>query len=477
MTWFLIGGVALAAGVVGYLVGRHVHANAESAVGYLPAERSHLVDLVRRAHRALVATSVTLGDPPITALHPRGVDRDIAERAEALARLALSDGRNHVINDSAPTLATADGDVAFAVVLSAGAPIEASGERVLDELRALAAGLDAQRRIEREGRRSATRLAKLEQHDSIESASAALSDAATRMVDAPAAVALRDGLSGTPHILAVSGGADRRLLGTAVAPNSTVGRAVDGETPLAGFSAEELFGHFRSDRRRREDAGIAFPLNDGKEGVGALVVFRQPKAVDDETQAALQRLAIQAGPFMARLVSIRKHELRAMTDELTGLPNRRGFESALSTFRGDTAALLYLDLDRFKLLNDTHGHIAGDAALQHLARLLRRGLRERDVAARMGGEEFALWLPDIARAEAIDVAERVRATVEGAPVNWNGKAIPFTCSIGVATMPETTTAAANLYAAADAALYRAKEGGRNKVELARGPRQPRATDV
>jgi diguanylate cyclase (GGDEF)-like protein len=107
-------------------------------------------------------------------------------------------------------------------------------------------------------------------------------------------------------------------------------------------------------------------------------------------------------------------------------------------------------------------------------------LRERDVAARIGGEEFALWLPDTPLEPAVDVAERVRAAVEATPAVWSGRAIPLSCSVGVAAVPETTTARDTLYAAADAALYRAKQGGRNRVEVsARGdptaaaePRRP-----
>jgi diguanylate cyclase (GGDEF)-like protein len=130
------------------------------------------------------------------------------------------------------------------------------------------------------------------------------------------------------------------------------------------------------------------------------------------------------------------------------------------------AALLIADLDHFKRVNDRFGHVAGDAALRHVAGLLRRALRSQDTAVRIGGEEFALWLPDADLAVAAEVAERVRSMIEEAPLRWNGEEIRLTCSLGVAAMPGSTSAVANLYRAADAALYRAKERGRNRVEVA-----------
>jgi diguanylate cyclase (GGDEF)-like protein len=93
-------------------------------------------------------------------------------------------------------------------------------------------------------------------------------------------------------------------------------------------------------------------------------------------------------------------------------------------------------------------------------------LRAPDVAARMGGEEFGLWLPDATLATALEVAERVRVTLETTPVQWNGQDVRLTCSVGVSAVPECTGAVANLYPTADAALYRAKEHGRNRVEVA-----------
>ena len=101
-----------------------------------------------------------------------------------------------------------------------------------------------------------------------------------------------------------------------------------------------------------------------------------------------------------------------------------------------------------------------------MARLFREILRDGDVPARVGGEEFAFWLPGAGLALASDVAERVRRKIEETPLVWAGQATPMTCSIGVAAIPETSSSSDNLIAAADAALYRAKRGGRNRVCVA-----------
>jgi diguanylate cyclase len=133
----------------------------------------------------------------------------------------------------------------------------------------------------------------------------------------------------------------------------------------------------------------------------------------------------------------------------------------------DPCAVLYMDLDHFKKINDRFGHAAGDDALRHVAQILRSVVRERDVPARAGGEEFVLWLPETTKSSALEVAERVRRSVEESRWTWEGTVVGLTCSVGVAAKPDTTTQVANLTVAADAAMYRAKKAGRNRVEVAR----------
>lgn len=165
----------------------------------------------------------------------------------------------------------------------------------------------------------------------------------------------------------------------------------------------------------------------------------------------------------------------AGTDALTGLPNRRGFEAtALALFapRGRRATVLLLDLDRFKAINDGHGHPAGDAVLRDAAATLVRHLRAGDVPGRLGGEEFAVLLPGTAPTDAMRIAERLRAAVAEEVAHPGGPSARVTVSIGLAAVeaegaPRPALDAA--LAAADAALYRAKQAGRNRVEAAVPP--------
>ena len=156
------------------------------------------------------------------------------------------------------------------------------------------------------------------------------------------------------------------------------------------------------------------------------------------------------------------------TDALTGLQNRRGFDEhceieADRTRRTQSpVSLLILDVDSFKLVNDKHGHDAGDDALCGIAQALRVTLRTIDVPARFGGDEFAVILPETDAHGALVVAERIRATVEATFADWK---TPVTTTIGVATMPEHAGTSADLMRAADRALYAAKASGRNCARL------------
>lgn len=160
---------------------------------------------------------------------------------------------------------------------------------------------------------------------------------------------------------------------------------------------------------------------------------------------------------------------QARTDPLTATLNRRGFaelaeREMLKTQRsGRPLALLVADIDHFKRLNDTYGHAAGDAVLKYFCALLLRALRQTDILARLGGEEFVIVLPETPVAEAIDVAERLRQMVQDTPMPFRDFMIPITISIGVAHYPSSATTLDNLQAYADSALYRAKKQGRNCV--------------
>ena len=160
----------------------------------------------------------------------------------------------------------------------------------------------------------------------------------------------------------------------------------------------------------------------------------------------------------------------AFTDHLSGLPNRRRLERQLEqevsrTERyGHAFSLLMLDIDDFKKVNDSFGHEAGDEAIRILSKTLQEGIRGIDLAARIGGEEFAIILTETALGRALEVAERLRLSIKAMQIPVVGS---ITVSLGVADVPGCARTARELLACADGALYSAKELGRNRVISAR----------
>src|SRR4051812_5030390 len=187
--------------------------------------------------------------------------------------------------------------------------------------------------------------------------------------------------------------------------------------------------------------------------------------------------AYLAGQATLSLENVDLHETvqqQAVTDELTGLFNVRQFHSRLdgeidrAERFGTPLSLVMLDIDKFKSVNDTHGHQQGDRVLVEVARVLRRLSRDVDLPARYGGEEMAVVLPQTDLAGAEQGAERMRAAIEAMQIPRldGGDLLPITASFGVASFPMQAADKTALIAAADAALYRAKRGGRNRVERA-----------
>lgn len=166
--------------------------------------------------------------------------------------------------------------------------------------------------------------------------------------------------------------------------------------------------------------------------------------------------------------SRRRFRTQAQTDSLTGISNRRHFldraEQVARRNRHEpqTASVLVLDIDYFKLINDAHGHQAGDAAIRHVATHAIACLRSGDVFGRTGGEEFAALLPGTEEAAAWQVAERIRLVIEQTPLNHQGEQIPITVSIGLMSGPLTVDNIENLIQCADKVMYRAKSAGRNR---------------
>jgi diguanylate cyclase (GGDEF)-like protein len=162
----------------------------------------------------------------------------------------------------------------------------------------------------------------------------------------------------------------------------------------------------------------------------------------------------------------------AMKDMLTGLANRRAIADQLASTvaraqrQGQYLSVLMLDIDHFKRVNDSYGHQAGDVVLRSVAQALQSRLRAQDQIGRFGGEEFLAILPDTSLDGALVLAEALRAAVEATPTQWGAHSIATTISIGVRGGAITGGDTADgLVAAADAALYRAKQGGRNRVEV------------
>ncbi|MGH9883432.1 MAG: GGDEF domain-containing response regulator [Pyrinomonadaceae bacterium] len=164
-------------------------------------------------------------------------------------------------------------------------------------------------------------------------------------------------------------------------------------------------------------------------------------------------------------------EEAAFTDHLTGLANRRRFERQLEREVERTQryshpfCLLILDIDQFKQVNDTYGHEAGDEVITRIARTLREGTRGIDLAARIGGEEFGVILTETTIQGAAEVAERLRLAIKAAEIPGVGH---VTGSVGVAEYPSCAKTARELLACADAAMYKAKREGKNRVALAEG---------
>ncbi len=186
-------------------------------------------------------------------------------------------------------------------------------------------------------------------------------------------------------------------------------------------------------------------------------------------QAQMQGLAEKLDTLGSQLETARKE---STTDALTRLYNRRAFDEQLNrtvelaALRAGGAALLMIDLDHFKQVNDTHGHAGGDAALAAVAQTcVRVCKRKGDFVARYGGEELVVLMRDVDAAETGTLAEKLRAAVAELQVAHEGKTVRLTVSIGAALWKRSETGAAWL-ARADAALYRAKNTGRNRVEVA-----------
>lgn len=281
---------------------------------------------------------------------------------------------------------------------------------------------------------------------------------------------------GTFEVAAAWGFADAKaVLGRTIGPGEGItadATAKDRSVLIEDVSQVSEYLSFWGEARR-EGSYLSVPIRAAGQTIGALALTRPPEDPLTETESAyVQAIADQVALAIHNAQLFARLEELSTTDELTTLPNRRYFNERLAREMsqarrwGHPLSVLVLDIDHFKKLNDREGHAAGDRALKAVGDRLRATLREVDVVARWGGEEFTVILERTKESDAVLVAEKLRRAIESIDVAGvagqpEGK---LTVSIGVAELREGEDAG-SLVQRADRAVYQAKKGGRNRVSV------------
>ena len=230
---------------------------------------------------------------------------------------------------------------------------------------------------------------------------------------------------------------------------------------------------YHSGTRARKGAFLSLPLI-AKNGrvAGVINLFRRhPNSFSAKEIDLLRKIADQLGQVLDTITVYHHTRELSITDELTKVFNRRYFnqrferEMQRAQRYHRPLSLIMLDIDQFKIFNDTHGHLWGDAVLKQVAQTLEDSLRKADILARFGGEEFVILLPEIDKAHGSQVAEKLRRAIESAtfPKAETQPLGKITVSLGLAAFPEDAEGAADLIHLADQGLYLAKSRGRNQV--------------
>jgi len=260
-------------------------------------------------------------------------------------------------------------------------------------------------------------------------------------------------------------------------PAAIVGRRDDDLTPdgmvprllrpgeSAAGDANAAVGEGTIGGRRTRVLTVRYPVRSPAGDVVATCLIASPLANDDEIRSSLES-AVERNTELLRALD--QMERLAYTDRLTGAWNRRHLDDAAviemsrAERHGFPVSVLMLDIDHFKKINDTYGHLAGDSVLRGLATILQKRLRPNDRLGRYGGEEFCAILPETALANAAKIGEELRALVEAHAFVADDKRINVTISIGAGCLDDSMDIA-GLYRRADEMLYQAKRTGRNKV--------------
>jgi diguanylate cyclase (GGDEF)-like protein len=227
-------------------------------------------------------------------------------------------------------------------------------------------------------------------------------------------------------------------------------------------------------------AVLAFPLSCRGRRVGALIALDRavgPRAADGGGMLRAVRVLLEpASVALDNALLLKRAEALSVTDDLTHLYNSRYLNMVLrketkrASRSGRPLSLLFIDLDGFKAVNDTHGHLCGSRALVEAAAVIRQSARETDVVSRFGGDEFALVLPDTGGEGAFAVGERIRERIAAHKfLAGEGLDIHLTGSVGVATLPDVAASSDELVSAADKAMYAVKESGKNGIQAAVAP--------